>query len=301
MTGTVKLRVAAVGYATVESLPLFHYMPGSTVARVVVGGLEAPIVECEAFEICRYARGEEALQLHEVPLDEIIYRARRWGVDSIVFEGPEPLVELERVGVERVVEEARSRGLRVGLRTFGLSDPPPGLFDFILFDYVAKYAGSLRLAIEEVDALERLASDSGTWLEVAVYLREVESYEDLSPVIRAVRERKPPLHVFVEHHKGGATITRLREDLRGRLPYYYIHNKPYEYLDTYCPKCGSPLIVRDEGMLKVSEVGDDGSCWKCGYKVSLIGPARRKTPRRVLLLAKGGTAWYPPRSLGGPG
>ena len=288
------LDLAGIGYATIESVPAYHFAPGSIAARIVVRGQGPGLYECNAFPVCEYSRSLSTLP---VRLERVLARAKSWRASTIVVEGPEPLASLSDEQLEAVLS-ARRHGFRVGFRVQGFSieaAEKAGEADLVVFDYLVEYTGDPGARVRARRSLDALL-DSRAWVEVAAYMRKPEIAAVL-PLLDALEGTRVPLHLYIEDHAGGAAVTRLKEQLEDTLEYVYIHNKPYEYLDTHCPRCGAPIAVREEGVLRAIEVGEEGSCWKCGYKITLIPPVNKRTPRVALLVARGGVAWYPPQGL----
>ncbi len=292
-----KIQAAAIGFASIESLPAFHYKPGSAATRVVAEGLENPPFRCSHAPVCEHIVPSAALDLASVPVERLAAQASRWRTDTLFIEGPEPLASLDSEVLEALASELRRRGISLGIRFLGLVDPEPltGIVDLVVVEYLARYASRPVDTVELLDNIERVF-DTGAWVEVSAHVPT--PYTDhIAPLLPILESTRAPLHVYPETHAGGAALTRMKEALEKRLDYVYIHNKPYEYLDTYCPRCGAPIAVRDEGVLRVLELRGDGSCWKCGATVRFVGPVNNRTPERVVLLARGGVAWYPASSV----
>ena len=291
----LELRIASIGYGSVESIPVYHYMPGHTATRIVAPGVEEALYQCEGYPTCQYGRGARAFETIPVPLEKVLARARIWGTPMLFLDGPEPLAQLGEEGLRELVGAARRAGLRLGARSLGLA--PASLLeqvDFLLIDYVREYAFDPSLPGEALLALKRLRGK--VWVEVAAYVEEPR-LDPLHSLLLALEGSRVPLHVYVRRHLGGGPVRDLYKELARRLPYVYIHNDLYPYLDTNCPSCGSPIASRDEGMLRVLELRD-GRCWKCGAPLDFTGPVRKKTPVQVRIAAReGGVVWYHPSSL----
>ncbi len=62
----------------------------------------------------------------------------------------------------------------------------------------------------------------------------------------------------------------------GGLKFVYVGNVPgHEGENTYCPKCGKPLIVR-RGFEIIGYHVKDGRCGYCGEPVPVVGTYRKK-------------------------
>jgi len=293
LDGMVRLEMAALGLSTVESLPLFHYSPGGLAVRPLMIGAERPLYNCEGFDVCLFARGPSGFEVYEVPLDKVLARARAWKADLLFLDGLEPLAGLSREALAIVAEEARRRGLAVGARTMGYRLDPSmlDLLDVVIVDYMPDYWHDIAMSVDAIRAVkESLARD--VWLEVSAYIKEPDKHR-LHPLLLALKGTPVPLHVYVEEHRGGMPLTRMAEELRREREYVYIHNDLYPSLDTECPKCNAPVASRDEGVLRVLELGEGGGCWKCGHPLPFHRVQRKKTPERILYTLGGVSAWYP--------
>jgi len=291
---TRELELAALGLSTVESIPVFHYAPGGLAARPLIVGVDRPLYECESFSVCLFGRGPVELETYRVPVDRVMARARAWGVDVVFLDGLEPLASLGREGVEAVVDAARKAGMAVGARTMGYRLDPGllELLDFLVIDYMPDYWYDEAMSVDAIKALKE-ARDRKLWVEVSAYLREPKNDYKIHPLVLALRGTRYPLHVHVEDHGGGMPLTRMAEDLGRKLEFVYIHNDLYPSLDTLCPSCKAPVASRDEGFLRVLELGEDSKCWKCGYPLPFYRVQRKKTPEHVLYSLGGVLAWYP--------
>ncbi len=293
----MELGIASIGFASVESIPLYHYMPGSTVTRVVVMGLEEGLYECEGPPACQYGKGAHAFETVNIPVKRVLFRASIWGTPILFLDGLEPLKALDSEKLENIFTMARSKGLKLGVRTLGLVSPTIlSKFDFVVIDYVKEYSHDPSLPGEAILALKTIAKN--TWTEVVAYLEE-PSTDPLNPLIISMKGLRVPLHIYVRRHRGGGRIKELYQRLRRTIKYVYIHNDLYPYLDTLCPKCGAPIAHREEGFLMILE-HKNGRCWKCGANLDFTGPLRKKTPERLRLIAReGGVVWYHPSQLAG--
>ncbi len=283
--------VSMIGYGTMESIPVFHYMPGGIAARVVIQGYENPFYECKPFPICIFGGGRVALEAYPVPIPRVIDRARAWRVESVFIDGLEPLILRES---RILAETAREAGFIVGARTMGGVDGSIlGLLDYVVIDYIAYYALDPSISVDTINLLSSIGDD--VWVEVSVYIPKPD-IEYLLPVVE-VTGPDTPLHVHVEDHGGGGPVKKLYEELTRKYKFVYIHNDLYYYLDTQCPRCGAPVASRSHGFLRALEA-EGGRCWKCGEPLPLHRIARKKSPRRIWLInAEEGVAWYPVANL----
>ncbi len=115
-------------------------------------------------------------------------------------------------------------------------------------------------------------------------------FEELGPDV--------PLHVtrFYPAYAMGwtrPTSVYLLEEFRRRavetgLRYVYIGNvRGNRYEHTYCPRCGSPIIVRRGGQLVWHDLTSDGTCRRCGERIPLkLWPPKGYSPYIYMSLWK---------------
>jgi hypothetical protein len=285
------LPAASIGYGRPEDVPMFHVAPGGSVMRVILPAGAKPPLVCPEWcgilkELTESAGSENPI---EVDCSDLVSLAGRWRVDAIILEGIQP----HRWAIAGFVQEARSAGFIVGIRSIGGALPPEELpVDFIVYDYVAFLAGPEEKVVETA-VLASLAKRS-IHVEVLAYIPEPLS-EALTPLLHTLRETQV-LHIILGDHKGGGPARKLYEDVRKVLPYTYLHASPYDYLDTYCPRCNALVAVR-EGSTLVSLKAEGGKCWRCGYPLRFIGPLYERTPDSVIRRSGVGTRWLDPRLL----
>ena len=294
----MKLRLAALGLSTVESIPFFHLAPGGSAARLLMVGSDRPLYRCEGFDVCLFGRAPSEFELYEVPLERVLSRARAWGVDVLLLDGLEPLGALEPGELEALAASARRLGMIVAARTMGVAGVDYiGLLDAVVVDYMPDYWYDVATSADAIKAV-KAALEAGVWLEASAYL-EYPEYPGVHPLILALRGSRVPLHLHVKHHMGGGRLNRLAEEARRDLEFVYVHNDLYPSLDTLCPSCTAPVAARDEGFLRVLELGEGGRCWKCGYPLPFRHVRKKKTPESLLYTLGGVVAWYPVDRLAG--
>ena len=280
------LPVAGIGISTVENIPVFHYDPGGMAFRVILACRGSPLFECGDFDICAYG-SPAVFQPHMVGVGEIVRRAVWSGADMILFEGLEPCKCLD----SETLEAAREEGLHVAVRTFG-SGCPAGLEpDVIIYDDIHEYAEDPSIILDLQSSLERSIRAGNSWVEVNAYIPDPRTAR-IAGLLEILGGKLYPLHVHAANHMGGGPVRSLYEKARRVLPHLYIHNPTYPYLETYCPACGKPVAMREEGVLLKLEARE-GRCWNCGAEIPFHGRIRDKTPRRVIQLTGGGRWMHP--------
>ena len=295
---TCKLPVASIGYGRPESVPLFHVAPGGSIARLLLPARGDAPIRCP--EWCGVLSDLSESVGSESPVsmlfDEVIGVGLRWGVDAILVEGVNALLH---DNLECFASKARQRGILFGVRLFG--DPSLWLgklgimseiVDFAVFDYLGGISDSANLKLSSIRVLEALTRIR-LHLEVIVYL-DTPISEKVTPVIHAINSTTP-VHLIIRDPRGGGPAKQLYEQVRRKNPLSYLHSPPYDYLDTYCPRCGALVAVREDAILASLKVGVDGSCWRCGYRLPFVGPLYERTQQRIVRRSGVGTVWLDPR------
>ncbi|BAA79991.2 hypothetical protein APE_1007.1 [Aeropyrum pernix K1] len=299
MEGCSGLTVAGLGVSTVESVPLYHYRPGGLVLRLYTGphgsprpggGASSRCLEW-GVEVCEWMSRPGSFPAYTVGLERLRGLAGRWGVEAAVLDGLESWLHAPC---------ARRLGLPLAARTQGLLEPGAeelGLLEALAAEYTYLLGGggsnlALARTVEE-------AVGKGVWVEVVVYMpRPVES-SLLAPPLQAAREAGAPLHLVVLDHGGGGPLSRLAAEVERLHWPVYIHSPPYSRLDTRCPRCGTVVATRREGLLDAMQLASGGRCPRCGAGIPVKGGWRGGTPRWFRRLAPEGVYWIDPRILGG--
>ncbi|MEM1873137.1 MAG: hypothetical protein QXS85_05295 [Acidilobaceae archaeon] len=278
----MELSVVMVGLSAIESIPIYHFMPGSRALRVLLKpytSIDCKLGESRELEVCEWGRGPEVYPGVLVDVAWVKSIAGRWTHDVVFLDGVEPLAEASSVLRERVFDKplcSRSQGLaRVEL--------PPWL-DCILLEDLSLIAPQ---AVGNIADLLEASRNLGAHVEVAVYAEKAGDVESSESVELAARY-KTPLHVFVaESHWGG--LRELYEKLRKANPYTYIHSGGFYEHDTYCENCGAILAQRSRSTLVT--IVEDPSCPRCGNPLPFREPRSRSWKRGVLRSTRGKPFW----------
>lgn len=293
-----RMPVASIGYGRPESVPLFHVAPGGSIARLLLPARGDAPVRCP--EWCGVLSDLSESVGSESPIsmlfDEVMSASLRWGVDAILVEGVNVLLHGD---LECFASKARQQGILFGVRLFGNPslwldklNTITGIADFAVFDYLGGVSDSADLKLSSIRVLEALTRIR-LHLEVIIYL-DTPISEKVTPVIHAVNSTTP-VHLIIRDPRGGGPAKQLYDQIRRKNPLTYLHAPPYDYLDTYCPRCGALVAVREDTILASLKAGANGSCWRCGYRLPFVGPLYERTPRRIVRRSGVGTVWLDPR------
>ncbi|MGC9071666.1 MAG: hypothetical protein ACP5HK_03090 [Acidilobus sp.] len=285
--------LVSIGFSTVEALPLYHFLPGGSLLRIIPfieGGEQMPNVGCEDFETLSelYRSSLAGPPLKRATPEQVVGLARSWRVNGVIVEG------YQTSRVSSFLQRLKAFNLVIGART-NLGDVP-SCVDFLLADALGTCDPSQEVPGTLADKALSTLRSLGTWVEVAAYLREPIA-ESVLGLAYITADHGVPLHVFLLEHRGGGPVRDMYERLRRVNPFTYIHAELYSELITYCPRCGSPIAYREEGVLRSLELGPTGRCWRCGNPLPFSQAVAKKTPGRVLMLSGGHTRWYDPRAV----
>ena len=289
MTGRVALPLAAAGYSTVEDLPVFHCCLGGSALRLAVAPVRRSLPPCGHCGLAgELSEAREALHYGFVECGDVAWLARRWSVNLVALDGPEPLANAG-LGVTECLSRELGDEAAVAVRWHGGAPEPPPEVDVVIAEYSPGWLEPGDL-VRMLDFIESEARRSEPRVEVAAYLEKPVA-EHLKPVVDRISGSNVPLHIFVVDYYGGKAAMDLHAWARARVHYAYLHAGPYSELDTRCPSCGVGLTVRLEYHLAALAV-KEGACPKCGTPIPFRRVIATKTPARVLRLTRGGTVWY---------
>ncbi|MEB3779780.1 MAG: hypothetical protein GSR85_06075 [Desulfurococcales archaeon] len=305
-----ELELTGIGYGTLEAIPIYHLMPGGTVLRLLLRTKYTLDLNCEWAEICwidRLSSGRGfKLNVNRLPsLMASIFRTAR--ADTILIDGIDTLC-LDILSTLKSLKSV-SRAL-LAVRLHGstdecidtLGDLELEYVDYILFDYVAPISSSVvDLSDKQLRLLEWLIEKHKP-LEVVAYVNDAK-YEYLIPLIELLKSldsTSTPMHIIIRNNELGVGISDLKNRLSKSLEYFYIHAGIYSELDTYCPKCRSPVASRSPGVLRSINV-KEGRCPICGNSIPFRSLIYNRTPRHIITVTRGETRWYHPAERIPPG
>ncbi len=288
--------VAGIGFGTAESIPIFHVLSGGSVVRVIINAQVQPGVDlegCDDFNdiVELYTASIEGQTLKNADSNSLIRIAKQWHANGVSLEGFDLSVLGD--GLQDIIDDLRLQGLKVGIKTASLKHVYD--VDFVSLDLFNHCSKGIEVSGLELDKYLGQAQRQGSWVEVSVYMRRAVPEEVIGEA-SITGSHGFPLHVHLIEHGGGGPVRELYSRLRSINPFVYIHVDLYDELNTYCPRCGSPIAYRDGAALKLLELNDD-ACWKCGYRLPFRYIISKKTSRQLLALSGGGVRWYDPRAV----
>lgn len=278
---------------SMETIPILHYIPGAKVLQVSSVGCNFTCKGCISGIFTLNSRSVSGA-LKRVPPEKVVSKAIAEGCEGIAFCLNEPLVSYYTV--MGVAEEAAKEGLFTGISTncyFTKSAAHflANMIDFINVGFKGASDGRYReCGVSSSDPVFRnlkLFHDEGVHVEASVMHLKGMEHEVTGTAERISRiSDKIPLQVMRFVPFGDAAIelepsVRVSEslcnELKGLLDHVYLFNSPgTPMLDSYCPKCGSTIAVRDfYGPMgcKTKWFSPGGRC-SCGYVLPLKGSFR---------------------------
>jgi len=270
----------------VEKKPLNHFLPGTAVLSFGTAGCNLACKFCQNWDI---SKSREIDTLADQASPETLARsAEALGCDSVAFTYNDPVIFWEYAA--DVADACHERGIRAIAVTAGFMCPEPradfyrhidaanvDLKAFTQDFYHRVCAASLA---EVLDTLTWLRHESEVWFEITTLLipGRNDSDEELDAETRWIAaELGPdvPLHFTAFHpdykmldvpRTPPATLTRARRIALGNgLRYVYTGNvHDAEGGTTYCPGCGTAVVVRDWYDIRAYRLDVQGRCASCG-------------------------------------
>ena len=274
----------------IEKKPLNHFFPGSSVLSFGTAGCNLACKFCQNWDISRSRDMDRLMDL--AGPDQIAAAAQAAGSKSVAFTYNDPVIFAEYA--MDVADACHTRGIRTVAVTAGYMHDAPRREFYAKMDaanvdlkgftdeFYVKLTGSTLQPV--LDTLKYLRHETDVWFEITTLLiptkndSEEELYR-LSKWVVAELGTDVPLH-FTAFHPDyklddlpptpASTLTRARKIALGEgLKYVYTGNvHDSEGGTTYCPGCGSGLIVRDWHKILVYRVSTEGRCTNCGTAIA---------------------------------
>ena len=273
----------------IEKKPLNHFYPGSSVLSFGTAGCNLACKFCQNWDISK-SRDMDRLMDQASP-EEIARAAERMGAKSVAFTYNDPVIFAEYA--MDTAEACHARGIKTVAVTAGYMHDEPRRAFYAKMDaanvdlkgftenfYFSLCGGHLQPVL---DTLVYLKHETSVWFEITTLL--IPGRNDSDEEVRALsawvmKELGPdvPLH-FTAFHPDfkmmdvpptpPQTLTRARRIAMDEgLHYVYTGNVfDTEGGTTYCPRCGSALIVRDWHRILAYTLKPDGSCPKCSTPI----------------------------------
>jgi pyruvate formate lyase activating enzyme len=269
----------------IEKKPLNHFLPGSAVFSFGTAGCNLACKFCQNWDISK-SRDMDRLMDAASP-EAIAQAAKASGCRSVAFTYNDPVIFAEYA--MDAADACREAGIETVAVTAGYISPEPrrefyskmdaanvdlkGFTD----DFYVKLTGAKLAPV--LDTLAYLRHETKVWFEITTLLipgRNDSPEEILALSKWCARELGPdvPLH-FTAFHPDfkmtdlpptpASTLARSRRIAMDEgLRYVYtgnVHDR--EGGTTFCPSCGSSLVVRDWHRIESYRLTADGHCPDC--------------------------------------
>ncbi len=292
-------KVSAIAADPVEKKPLFHFWPGSCALSIATVGCNMHCKHCQNWEISQ--SDENFPYLHEMSPEMVVAIAKRYGCESIAYTYNEPTIWYEFV--LDTAKLAKKEGLYNLLITNGYINEEPfrelaPYIDAMNIDIKA-FSDEFYMKISSVPSGEpsrrtALIAKKEFGIHVELTYLIIPTLNDKEEEIRAFARwvvenlgDDTPVHFsrFFPHYKlinlpptpVETVEMAYRVAKEEGLKFVYIGNIPgHEGENTYCPKCGKPLIVRYGFEITEYNVTEDGRCKYCGEPIPIVGTYTKK-------------------------
>ncbi len=261
------VKVALLEVDFVETIPLFHWNPGSLTLKVFMP-------ECRySCQECPWGAGAtrlRALEIRDVSVDHILSKATRFKVSTISLTAGNLSLDSSSL-----IKEIKRKGFKVLVKTY----PSEA-------SQLAKEADAVLVDLG-VDVVETAEKVKGAHAEYAIIIDKA----DASKAVKAVEplSEETPIHVIpateLSNNRARRVVRSLREN-----GYLFVYNHVEEDgLTTICPRCGTPLLVRTRSTVVAAHLKDN-SCPSCGYVLRIVGSVKVRSIRDNAYL-KVGVVW----------
>jgi pyruvate formate lyase activating enzyme len=295
-------QLSAIAVDPIEKKPLAHFHPGSRSLSISSVGCSFTCPWCQNWHMSQAKPGE--LPTKYVPPREVVAMAKRQECTSISYTYNEPLINLDYV--EDVARLANRKDVKNVLVTNGYVSIPAldsvvDVIDAANVDWKAfseptyrKYCGADLKGV--LDATVEMKK-KGVHVEVTflVIPQIHDSAKETREMARFLVDNlgpDTPLHLsrFFPNYKFTHLPPTPVEDLIDArriamdegVRYVFVGNVPTsEYENTFCPRCGKPVIERVGYDITGWHLDEGNNCQKCGEHIPIVG--QREIHRDTIL------------------
>uniref|UniRef100_A0A7V4KEW8 AmmeMemoRadiSam system radical SAM enzyme n=1 Tax=Fervidobacterium pennivorans TaxID=93466 RepID=A0A7V4KEW8_FERPE len=278
--------VSSIALDPIEKKPLFHFCPGSLIISVGTWGCNFRCQFCQNWEISQQ-RPPYVKKITPEDLVDIATEYKHEGNIGIAYTYSEPIVWYEFV--YETAKLAKTKNLKNVLVTNGYINDQP-LEELIPFidamnidlkafnnDFYQKVCGG---RYEYVLRTIEKAHDAGVHVEVTTLIVTSgnDNFDELEEEFKALAKISSdiPLHLSRYHpaYRYSEPPTKVEflieayKLAKRYLNYVYLGNVWDErYESTYCPKCGSLVIIRRGYDVRIVNLDEEGRCKTCNNQI----------------------------------
>ncbi|MEJ5257727.1 MAG: AmmeMemoRadiSam system radical SAM enzyme [Fervidobacterium sp.] len=278
--------VTSIALDPIEKKPLFHFYPGSTIISVGTWGCNFKCEFCQNWEISQQ-RPYYVKELLPEELLDIALEYKHEGNIGIAYTYSEPIVWYEFV--YETSKLAKEKDLKNVLVTNGYINEEPlktllPFIDAMNIDLKAFNNNFYRKVCGGNYEQVLKTIETGVFNNVHVEVTTLvipdgnDSLNELEEEFKALAKISPdiPLHLSRYHPaykytKPPTNVETLREIYllaKRYLNYVYLGNVwNEEYESTYCPKCGSLVIIRRGYDVRILNLNKEGRCKACNNQI----------------------------------
>ncbi len=274
----------------IEKKPLFHFLPGSTSISFGSVGCNFSCQHCQNFAIS--TAGPEDLGLTRITPEDVVEYARTSGARSVSWTYNEPIIWHEFTTAAS--KAAHGAGLKTIYVTNGFIQETPlkglkGIIDAMNIDvkafrdgfYKQVCGGRLAPVLRTCEIAHELGMHIElTYLIIPGHNDSEQELREFSDWVSDSLSAKVPVHFSAFHPDYKLTsaprtptsiLLRAHELAKAAgLEFVYLGNVPVgDKDDTFCPRCGSP-VIRREGFYVTHSNLKDGKCGKCGADLGIV-------------------------------
>lgn len=309
-------RYSSIQVAHIESVPFFHFQPGS---RTLILGGAGCTFDCHYCSNAYVARSDpEALLAYDLTPERIVKFAHDYGCHNIGYAVNEPTVAMPTLTA--VAEAAHAAGLPMVALTNGYTQPEAtrqmgrafdgvnvsikGLGDGFFGEHVGLPRPAGALATAEIVLRNIALFHDLTHVEVSTPIIQGVNDQDIDAIARALGaiDRGIPWHVFrlLPEYKMASyqrpsidTVVASLDGARDALDHIYFSNfVGSHWVSTRCPQCDAVAIERLNLSGCSSKAVDyaldaEQRCAGCGAELGIAGPAVTWHSRDAAWMARG--------------
>lgn len=274
----------------IEKKPLNQFYPGSSVLSFGTTGCNLACKFCQNWDISKSKDMDRLMD--EASPESVALAAKRYKCKSVAFTYNDPVIFAEYA--MDVADACHAHGIKTVAVTAGymhdqsrrdfFSKMDAANVDLKAFseEFYFKLTGAHLQPV--LDTLKYLKNETNVWLEITTLLipGKNDSDEELTAMSEWIyKELGPdvPVHfsAFRPEYRMSdvpatptATLIRARNiALKAGLNYVYTGNVHHADGDTtFCPKCHTPIIVRDWFQINLYRLSPDASCPDCGTQIA---------------------------------